>query len=210
MALHIYRYRRDAPVSNSMLRLESDLTALAMAQLATFSDIQIDDSRVADLDAFMADMGYLNVATDPVPTVQSAFIATVPQVQTYQAIWLKDAADPTAASATAMRGFNRNGMPAGVVWTFVGGRYIPAATVAASPVNFATITLTVRTAAGAPVGTLATVTTSAGWTVNVPQALVPGAILVVNPGEYVTVAISKTGTGAIVPPGSLDAEFTVA
>lgn len=340
MALHIYRYQRTAARSNSSLRNESDPTATTTAQLETFTDIQVDDTKVADLDAFMADLGYTNIATDPLTTVLDAFAAitlgagapvqidagdlavagvsskgahadhqhpvstaalanlgaqvvgvgsagasttlprgdhihpmasaapgatidagdaavegaavtvartdhqhavntlTAPAVpaavaavsnagvaatlvrgdhvhsvpiewRTYQALWLKDLADATAATLTAERGFDRNGMVAAGVWTFVNGVYVPSAAVAASAVNFATLTIVVRTAAGAVVGTLATVTTVAGWAAGVPVALVAGAVAVVNPGEYVTIIITKTGTGAVVPAGVLEVTLTV-
>lgn len=65
MPIQIYRYQRIGVRTNQALQNESDATALTTGHLPDFTDISIDDSRVADLDAFMADLGYANVATNP-------------------------------------------------------------------------------------------------------------------------------------------------
>ena len=133
------------------------------------------------------------------------------QWRTYQATWAKDAADVLGTTTTVQRAFDRNGMVAGAVWTFVSGFFVPNAAVPAGAMgNTATLSIVVRTAAGVIVGTLGTITVGAAWGANVPQAVVAGAVLVVNPGEYLTVAIAKTGVaGRVIPAGALELTFTV-
>ena len=133
------------------------------------------------------------------------------QQRTYQAVWPKDVADILGTTTTVQRAFDRNGMVAGAVWTFVAGFFMPNAAVPAGAMgNTATLTIVVRTAAGVIVGTLGTITVGAAWGANVPQAVVAGAVLVVNPGEYLTIAIAKTGVaGRVIPAGALELTFTV-
>ena len=74
MTLHIYRYRRTAPFSDLQLRSLTGPSATFVGQAAgILTDIQIDDSLLADLDDIMASAGYVRIATDPVPSVETAF-----------------------------------------------------------------------------------------------------------------------------------------
>lgn len=66
MALHIYRYRRDAPFTNDQLqRLVHSTAANQSAAGGPIYDVQVDDSRLGDLDEVMASAGYTRIATDP-------------------------------------------------------------------------------------------------------------------------------------------------
>lgn len=132
--------------------------------------------------------------------------------RTYQATWEKEIADVLGTTTTPERAFDRNGMVAGAVWTFVSGVFVPNAAVPAGVMgNTATLSIEVRTAAGGVIGTLGTITVGAAWGANVSQAVVAGAVTVVNPGEYVTIRILKTGVaGRVIPAGALELTFTVA
>lgn len=69
MALHTYRYRRDAPFTTAQLVKLVAPSALNVAGAGgPVYDIQVDDSRLADLDEIMASAGYTNIATDPAGT----------------------------------------------------------------------------------------------------------------------------------------------
>lgn len=69
MALHIYRYRRDAPYTTGQLQRLVHSTANNQAAAGgAIYDIQVDDTRLADLDEIMGAAGYTRIATDPVGT----------------------------------------------------------------------------------------------------------------------------------------------
>lgn len=69
MALHIYRYRRDSPFTDTQLQrnVHASATNIAAAGGGVY-DIQVDDTRLADLDEIMAAAGFLRISTDPVGT----------------------------------------------------------------------------------------------------------------------------------------------
>lgn len=69
MALHTYRYRRDAPITTAQLvRLVAPSATVVAGAGGAIYDIQVDDSRLADLDEILARDGYTRIATDPVGT----------------------------------------------------------------------------------------------------------------------------------------------
>jgi hypothetical protein len=69
MALHTYRYRRDAPITTAQLvRLVAPSATVVAGAGGPVYDIQVDDSRLADLDEILARDGYTRTVTDPVGT----------------------------------------------------------------------------------------------------------------------------------------------
>lgn len=117
--------------------------------------------------------------------------------------WLKSAVDGAAGTATAETPIGQMGGATPLVAI----RYVPGAALVADNANYATILIQKRTGAGAP-STVATVTTqiaggSGNWTAFVPVniPISAGAILA---GDVVTISITKTGTGVVVPLGTLE------
>jgi hypothetical protein len=121
--------------------------------------------------------------------------------------WTKAAVDGATANATAETvigtvGPGVQGLALGAV------QFVPAAALVADNANYATLTVTKRTngVPGTPV-TIATATTqitgTGNWTawkaVTIPLAA--GAF--VSPLDTISIAITKTGTGVVVPQGVL-------
>lgn len=72
MALTVYRYRRDAPFTDAQLvKLAGSGAANVAAASGPVYDIQIDNTKLADLDEAMAQAGYTRIATAPVGTPPS-------------------------------------------------------------------------------------------------------------------------------------------
>lgn len=69
MTLHTYRYRRDLPFTASQLQRRVHSTAIVTAAAGgPVYDIQVDDTRLLDLDAVLGDEGYTRIVDDPVGT----------------------------------------------------------------------------------------------------------------------------------------------
>lgn len=122
--------------------------------------------------------------------------------------WPKAAADGAAGTATAetsigLLGPGPNQIAIGAV------QFHTSAALTANDANFATITVSKRTNGGAAT-TLATATTqtvptggTGNWTAfsNVTIPVTSGAF--VSPGDSITVTITKSGSGVVVPQGQL-------
>jgi len=137
------------------------------------------------------------------PQTAAALIATQTQVLgTPNQSWQKAAADASAATATAETPVGRVGaaVTLGTIY------YVPLAALTADNSNYATITVSKRTGAGGAV-TVASVTTqitgSGNWTAFVPVAI-PISAGSLAAGDVLTVAITKTGSGVVVPAGVLE------
>jgi hypothetical protein len=125
--------------------------------------------------------------------------------------WDKTAADGAAATATTEHTFMR--APSAV--QIVAVRYIPDAALTADASNNATITIKRRNADGTNAVTVAAVTTSVAgsgsWTQWVAVALtLTAANTSMAPGQFLTIAITKAGTGVVVPAGSLQIDYQLA
>lgn len=119
-----------------------------------------------------------------------------------QAQYLKVAADGAAGTATTETVFNRVSRTG----TIVGAWYAPSAALTGDATNNATLTLAKRDGAGGGASTVATITTTAvagNWTAFVPVSLGTLSNTSVAAGNVLTFAISKGGTGVVVPAGTL-------
>jgi hypothetical protein len=125
--------------------------------------------------------------------------------------WDKSAADGAAATATAEHTFMRAAGPI----TIAAVRYVPDAALTADNTNFAAITVTKRNADGTGNVTVATRTTaitdSGNWlqwvAVNLPLTV---ANINLAAGQILTVKITKSGAGVVVPAGSLQLDYVLA
>jgi hypothetical protein len=126
--------------------------------------------------------------------------------------WFKESADTLPILATAER----------VVFvapenvTIAGVTIEPAATLAASDTNHATITVSRRDAAGANGVTVASATTqtagsggTGSWTVFGTVSLGTLSNTSLAEGEKLTIEITKTGLGVVVPVMMLQIEYTI-
>jgi hypothetical protein len=119
------------------------------------------------------------------------------------------AATPVAEVALGTVGPGPEGIPLGSVLIS------PSAALTASDTNYATITVSKRTAGGSPV-TIATATTKtsggggtgswAAWT-NVTIPAVAGAF--VTPGDVITVSTAKASSGVVLPALTLEGFVTL-
>lgn len=119
----------------------------------------------------------------------------------------KAAADGGAGTATTS-----DAAPAFVAPTdgrLLGAKFVPHAALTADPTNNATLSVDKRDGAGGAATQMATGTTTAGGTGSfvaaVPVALTPSAVAATvrwAKNQLVSFAISKAGTGVIVPAGS--------
>lgn len=121
--------------------------------------------------------------------------------------WPKPAADGAASTATAEVPMFHAPVKTLVVKSV---RFIPAAALTADSTNFATITVRKRTATGADGGVVASRTTalvaaggSGDWVAFRSVLFNLGTALTMSLGESLTVAITKSGTGVVVPAGVL-------
>lgn len=117
--------------------------------------------------------------------------------------------DGAANTATAETPIGMVYAPAQVVAVY----YVPLAALTANDTDYATITVSKRTSAGASKTTVATlVTTVAGgsWTAFARKAFTltaTAADLIVASGSTLTFEIAKAGSGVAVPAGDLVVEF---
>lgn len=75
MALTTYRYRLDAPVSQTVLRAEAGLNATVLANSqALVQNIETDDTEVDDLDAAMTRRGWSRIVAAGTPESQTPFV----------------------------------------------------------------------------------------------------------------------------------------
>jgi len=125
--------------------------------------------------------------------------------------WAKTAADGAAATATAETVIGTVGSASGfAIGSCV---FAPAAALTGDNTNNAVITVAKRTAAtpGTPV-TIASLTTNVAagnWTAWKAVSLTVAAGAFVSPGDVLTIAITKGGTGVVVPQGQLEIFPTV-
>lgn len=113
----------------------------------------------------------------------------------------KDAADGAAANATSERAVHRAEATARVLAAF----FVPDAALVGDPANNATLTLSKRDGAGGAAQVLASVTTTASMTAFVPVSLgtINTSFYDLVAGNILTFAITKSGTGVVVPAGQL-------
>lgn len=116
-----------------------------------------------------------------------------------QAQYMKVAADGAASTATAETAFNRVSRTG----TIVGAWYVPSAALTGDPTNNATLALAKRDGAGGASSPVASLTTTASWTAFVPVSLGTLSNASVAAGNVLSLAISKGGTGVVVPAGTL-------
>lgn len=125
------------------------------------------------------------------------------------AVWHKDTADATAATATAEQVF----FEAGDSITITAVNIQPAAALTADATNNASIVVARRDANAANKVTVATLTTTAGGTGTwVAFDDITGTTLTntaLTDGQKLTVEITKGGTGVAVPIMDLVVEYTV-
>lgn len=113
--------------------------------------------------------------------------------------WPKAAADGAAATATPETSIGVIG-PGPLPIDLAAIVIHPSAAVVANSSNFATITIAKRTGGGAPV-TLATLDTHlTSWSAWTPinMVLAAGSVFV-SPGDAITVTITKSGAGVVIP-----------
>jgi hypothetical protein len=124
----------------------------------------------------------------------------------------KEAADGAAGTATAERPFHRADTYDQRIKSI---RYLPAAALTADNTNYATLRVRKRTSTGGDGGIIASVTTQAtgsgNWTAFKPVTVTlddtPDSNLDLKAGESLTFEITKTGTGVIVPAGTLQVQY---
>lgn len=130
-----------------------------------------------------------------------------------EAKFVKEADDGAAATATSETVFFEN--TSGRDRTIVAAKYIPSAALTANDTNYATLLLDKRLSSdygtAVNVATETTETTGSGgsgnWTAFTPVTLGALAQTVLENGALLTVEITKTGTGVIVPAGVLVVEL---
>jgi hypothetical protein len=131
-----------------------------------------------------------------------------------QDYWDKVAADGAASTATAEHSMFRAPGPTTITAVY----YVPDAALTANDTNYATLTLQRRNSDGTNPVTVATINTaitvapfSGNWLqwTAVPLTLTQ-ANLSLTAGQILTVQITKTGTGVVVPAGSLQISFQLA
>lgn len=115
-------------------------------------------------------------------------------------IWDKEAADAAAATATAEHTiYVADGHE-----TIDSLQFMPDAAVALNAANYASIIVQVRNGAGGAPQVVATLTTAAtNLTAWIAQTLGALAHNVLAPGSLLTVQITKTGTGVVIPSGAI-------
>ncbi len=87
MAITVYRYRRDAPFTNAQLvKLAGSGAANVAAADGPIYDVQIDDTKLADLDDAMGQAGYTRIASAPVGTPPSQIRASDGTILTLGAV----------------------------------------------------------------------------------------------------------------------------
>jgi hypothetical protein len=116
--------------------------------------------------------------------------------------------DANAAATTALKRFYR----APGARTVTGVRFIPEASLTADNTNFKTITVSRCSAVDGTVdATAASLTTeitgSGNWTAGVPVTLTLGAGVSLTAGQMIGFAITKTGTGVVIPAGTFQIDF---
>jgi len=118
--------------------------------------------------------------------------------------WPKIAADGGAGTATAETPIGMLG-PGNVPIAIGAVSIHPQSALTADNTNFATITVAKRTGGGAPV-TIASCTTklvggggTGNWTAFTPVAMTVVANAFISPQDTITVTITKSGTGVVVP-----------
>jgi len=127
-------------------------------------------------------------------------------------ILVKPAADAMASTATAYTAAFQIRMPRAA--KILAAHVNPQSTLTADDTNFATIKVQKGDGAGGAgtdMATLATTTTGSGnWAAGVPEAMTVSATLAdtrIARGEVLSFAITKSGTGVVVPICSITVEI---
>jgi hypothetical protein len=116
------------------------------------------------------------------------------------AVWKRSASDALGTDTMSEQPF-ATVLAAGNLIAVV---FRPLAGVAHDPANYATISIYKRTAGGAPVLVAQVDTSALDWTASIP-VVIPIVAAPVAVGDVLTVAITKTGTGVVIPAGTLAA-----
>lgn len=114
------------------------------------------------------------------------------------AVWKRSASDALATDTMAEQSFAPV-LGTGNVTSVV---FRPLANLAHDPANYATLSVYKRTAGGAPVLVAQVNTSALDWTASIPVVF-PIVAAPVAAGDVLTLAITKTGTGVVVPAGTL-------
>lgn len=170
----------------------------------------IHAAQVTPLSASVADvLAQVKAVSASGGTVDFSTYTTESQSTDHSTIWHKPAADGAAGDATAEIPIYR----APVAGTVTAVHYTPEDTLTANDTNYATLTLYKRDSDGSNQAAVASVTTettgSGDWTAFASEALTvsSGAL---TAGQGLSVAITKTGTGVVVPEGTLTVYYTKA
>jgi hypothetical protein len=141
--------------------------------------------------------------------VNNGFETAVVAVETGLFEWPKSSADGAAATATpetsvGLVGPGPQAIPVGTC------QFHTSAALTANSANFATITIFKRTNGGSATTLASLSTTTTNWNaftnIAIPLAATPEFV---SPGDSITVAITKSGTGVIVPQGQLACFTTI-
>jgi len=116
------------------------------------------------------------------------------------AVWKRSASDALATDTMSEQPF-ATVLAAGNLTSVV---FRPLANLTHDPANFATLSVYKRTAGGAPVLVAQVDTSALDWTASIP-VVIPIVAAPVAVGDVLTIAIAKSGTGVIVPAGTLAA-----
>ncbi|HEY1956043.1 MAG TPA: hypothetical protein VGH28_10525 [Polyangiaceae bacterium] len=116
------------------------------------------------------------------------------------AVWKRSSSDALATDTMSEQPF-ATVLAAGNATSVV---FRPLANLAHDPANFATLSVYKRTGGGAPVLVAQVDTSALDWTASIP-VVIPIVAAPVASGDVLTVAIAKSGTGVIVPAGTLAA-----
>ena len=116
------------------------------------------------------------------------------------AVWKRSASDALATDTMPEQPF-ATVLGAGNVTSVA---FRPLANLAHDAANFATLSIYKRTGGGAPVLVAQVDTSALDWTASIP-VVVPILSAPVAAGDVLTVAIAKSGTGVVVPAGTLAA-----
>lgn len=127
-----------------------------------------------------------------------ALMPTADADQAAGVTWKKSAAD---ASASTPLGEQPIGQVV-AVGNVVAVVFRPLASLTHDAANYATLTVYKRTGGGAPVVVAQLDTSALDWTASIP-VIVPIVAAAIAAGDILTFAIAKTGTGVVVPQGTL-------
>lgn len=116
------------------------------------------------------------------------------------AVWKRSASDALATDTMSEQPF-ASVLASGNVTALA---FRPLANLAHDAANYATLSVYKRTGGGAPVLVAQLDTSAIDWTASIP-VVIPIVSALVASGDVLTIAITKSGTGVVVPAGTLAA-----